>query len=234
MQAAAEPAKRVVVPAAPAGSTAKLSLLAPGEDDGTVRVKLVAKNGSFTPVGAEAVQLEGGKVATVDIGKASPQDAAAVLISSDVPVLASVRITRAAPRRVPDVGYVAASTPIVNGAVIAESRNVSGASAKLYLTAPGKEARATVTTVGAGTPQHQSVVIPAGTTLTLAPSARGSGYAVLVTPVPGTGELYGSWAQFVKAPDGELFTAQPLVDDGATVLMPKVGHDLSAGISRDR
>ena len=236
LQAAGQPAKRVVVPAAPPGSTAILFLLAPGEDDGTVQIKLVAKDGSFTPVGADSVQVQGGKVTSVDVGKASPREAAAVLISSEVPVLAGMRVIRTASRRTPDVAYLAASTPLVNGAVIAESRNGSGASAKLYLTAPGREARATVTTVAAGTPQRQSVVVPAGTTLAMTPRppARGSGYAVLVTPEPGSGELYGSWAQFVKSAEGELFTAQPLVDDRATVLVPRVGHDLSAGISRDR
>jgi hypothetical protein len=236
--AAARPARRVLVPPSPAGTVQRLYLLAPGEDDGTAKVRMIAKDGSFTPVGAETIPLTSGRVASVDISKASRGEPVAVSIDSEVPVVAGMRVIRGAGTGdIPDVAYLAGTAPIVNGAVVPDSRGGSDA-ARLYLTASGREARATVTTMAAtGSPRSEDVTVPADTTVTVtlrSPSPRVTGYAVVVRPAEGSGDLYGSWAQFVAAPDGEMFTGAPLVDNGATVVVPLVGHDLSAGISRTK
>ena len=236
---AAEPARRVLVPPGPGGAGgARLYLLAPGDQDGTAEIRMIGKEGTFTPAGAESVQLTGDRVASVDVGKPARGEPVAIQIDSSVPVVAAVRAARGTAGKTPDLGYLAGTRPLANGAVIADSRTGKGEAARVYLTAPAAEARATVSTVASGEaggePSSVDVVVPAGTTaaLTLKPPAGASTYAVVVTPQDGSGPLYGSWAQFAAAGGGEMFTTLALVDDRATVVVPRVGHDLSAGISR--
>jgi hypothetical protein len=230
----AEASRRAVVPPAPAGGGHVLYLLAPGDDDGTARIKLVGKDGPFTPVGAESVEVIGGELVAVDLEQAARGEPVAVLVDADVPVLAGTRLVRRPPSKLPDVAFLASTGPLVDAAVVADSRAAAAVSATLHLSAPEGAVRAAVTTVQGEDTARREVSLTEGTTLPVVlapPRGRTSeGYSVIVEPLAGSGPLYGSWALSERTSDGELFTARSLVDTQASVAIPRVAHDLSAGI----
>lgn len=90
------PALRSFVPGLPAFGDRRLRLLNPGEEDAIVRVRALAGQGPFTPVGLEAVDVPAGRVVDVDL-TAAGEEAFTIQVDSTVPVVSAVEV-RQTPR----------------------------------------------------------------------------------------------------------------------------------------
>ncbi|MFJ6623506.1 DUF5719 family protein [Kitasatospora sp. NPDC091335] len=231
--ASADPAPTQVLPGLPADTAAaRLVVWAPPEDDADLKIQLSGKNGWFSPAGNESIHVKAGMVAAVDLGKVTRDEVAGLrLTPSDdkhrTPVVAGLRIDRAAANGKTDAAWLAGSDPVGARATVADNR--AGAST-LYLTSSGEAATVRVTASagsGGGTPATKEVQLPAGGTVALpAPEPAGLNgvFALTVETVSG-GPVVAARMLSVPAKDIPMFTVQALRDDRSTVKVPQAGQD---------
>ncbi len=186
--ASAAPSTTVVVPGVLGGSEGRrvLQVASPGDTDAIVDVRIVADDGTFAPESAALIEIPAGSVASVDLAKyLDGSTAAAVLLSSDVPVVAGLRTVLPLGGNRAETTYTAGTLP-VSGAAAFGPVNVDEAhGASLMLTAPSGPAVVAVTVVPpvGGELRTTEVAVPAGTTFRYALPAMPAGSAVVVTVV---------------------------------------------------
>ena len=89
---ATRPAKDVLVPGVASGSGRRvLTIVAPEESTASVDLSLLAPGGTFRPVDLSQLEIKPGTVREIQLDTATNKQAAAVRLTSDVPVTASVR-----------------------------------------------------------------------------------------------------------------------------------------------
>ena len=196
----AAPSTELVIPGVPpSGSAAGLFLAVPGTSSAKVNVLAITPQGHYRPFGSQTVDLPGESASYVALTPGG--SAAALEITSNVPVVAGVLV--------PGSGagaLTAATAPISEQAVVAGNTTGSGLAASVVLSAPAGAARVRLTEIaqaGAGgtgaaaATGSQVVSIQAGHTLVASVTAprgakRGSAFAVVVTPLTGSGPLYAA------------------------------------------
>jgi hypothetical protein len=233
--AADEPATEIVVPGVPMHGERTLQILAPGDTDAIVALRLFGPDGPFSPVGQDVVTVPAGTVAEVPIGDAAGKAAVTVELVSDVPITASVRVVDDPSDAAPELAYTAA-TPALNGPVPA-LLNVrdDGLTTRLLVTTLGElPARAVVRTLKEdGTvAEEQPVDVPGESTVevTVEQVPKSPWTTVVVEPAePGTiavtREIVGSDG------DGALLDLLPLVAPVVTVQVPEVAGQLPTGLA---
>ncbi|MFE7526427.1 DUF5719 family protein [Kitasatospora sp. NPDC057542] len=231
--ASADPSPTQVLPGLPADTaSARLVVWAPPEDDADLKIQLSGKNGWFSPAGNESIHVKAGMVAAVDLGKVTRDEVAGLRLSpSDdkhrTPIVAGLRIDRAAANGKTDAAWLTGSNPVGARATVADNR--AGAST-LYLTSSGEAATVRVTASagsGGGTPATKEVQLPAGGTVALpAPEPAGLNgvFALTVETVSG-GPVVAARMLSLPAKDVPMFTIQALRDDRSTVKVPQAGQD---------
>jgi hypothetical protein len=233
--AAAEPATEIVVPGVPRHGERTLQILAPGDTDAIVSLRLFGPDGPFSPTGQNVLTVPAGTVAEVPIGEAAAKAAVAVELHSDVPVIASVRVVDAPSDAAPELAYTAATAPLAGPAPALLGPTQDELKTRLLVTAIGElPARAVVRTLKAdGTvADEQTVDVPGGSTVEVAvqPVPKNRWTTVVVEPAePGTiavtREIVGS------DDDGALVDLLPLVAPVVTVQVPEVAGELPTGLA---
>ncbi|MCK2221194.1 DUF5719 family protein [Actinomadura sp. ATCC 31491] len=213
--AAAAPATRVVVPGIPGGGGGReLVVAAPGETDATVRVRAVSEDAEYAMRGRESLDVPAGGVVAADVTTGLAASSAALVLTSDVPIVAGFVMTGTGEHQ--DVAFTAGTPSLELGSAVA----ANGAGSRLVLTAvgtaPGKVRVQVVPGKGAAGPALD-VDVPANRTRSVRLTARGD-FAVVVTPV--AGEVYGGRVLEERRKDGLLLTAQPLAPARVWTLLP--------------
>lgn len=230
------PARTAVVPGLLGGpGPRRLLVAAPGPDDATVALRVTSSEGSFVPAAFSAVRVRAGTVVQVELARTLAGHSAAVAVTSDVPVLAGAISGQVDPRTgVGEFAWTGAGSPLRGPALVPDDRVRGPADSVLVLTAPAAAGLVQVTTLGAGRAPSRpiTITVPAGTTIDV-PLHRlavptGS-FAVVVTPLPGSGLVFGARALFELGPRGVLVSALTLVRTGATVALRDVVEDPAAG-----
>lgn len=201
---AALPATEVVVPAIPGGGGRReLLVAAPGDADTTVQIKAVTESSSYAMRGRESIDVPAGSVVPLDVTTGIGGESAALVLTSDAPIVAGVVITGTG--RQPDVAFTAGTPSLDLGSAVA----ANGAGARLVLTAPGEAGKVRVQLVPeeGDPPAPTEVTVPAGRTKSVKLPGKGS-YAVVVTPV--SGRVHGGRVLEERLRSGLLITAQPL------------------------
>lgn len=233
--AAQEPATDLVVPGLPKGDDDRqLLLVVPGSRDATVKLQVVTNGGTYVPEGRETVQVPAGTVLSLDLAAGLSGKAAAVRLTSDVPITAGAFAANEVGIGGSDVAFTTA-TPALDGmAVVADNRTGDGKTSVLLLSAPGRGAQVQISTLtpkgAAG--QSTTVRVPGGRTVQVElaePRGSADGFAVVAAPRAGSGPVYG--ARLLKASGGEMLTILPLVTARTWVTVPDVGDSLSAVIT---
>ncbi|MEW9547075.1 DUF5719 family protein [Nonomuraea sp. NPDC050783] len=215
LPAAAAPATRVVVPGIPGGGGLReLIVAAPGERDAVVKVRAVSEDAEYAMRGRESLDVPAGGVVSADVTTGLAASAAALVLTSDVPVVAGLVMTGTGEHQ--DAAFTAGTPSLELGSAVARN----GAGSRLVLSAvgaaPGKVRVQVVPGEGAAEPPFD-VDVPAGRTREVRLKARGD-FAVVVTPV--AGEVYGSRVLEERLKDGLLLTVQPLAPARAFTLLP--------------
>jgi hypothetical protein len=231
---ATAPATSLVIPGLTvAGSAAKLYVVVPGPTNAQVQVT------AYTPAGA-ANQFPGAGVdasadASTPVALSSLGGSAAGLkLTSNVPIVAGVLV--------PGLGigsFTTAVPPITEQGVVAGNPAASGVTVGLLLTAPGTAAHARISVIGADgsvtTPAaDQSVTVTAAHTLalTVPRPAQGSRqpFAVVITPLPGSGPLYA--ARAVTSGSGglsaPLYALLPVTSAMTSITLPPAENSYTA------
>jgi hypothetical protein len=133
----AAPSTTTVIGAIPSGPGARtLTVVNPGEARASVKVQVMGLQGLFRPTGAETLEIAPESSASVELSQGLGGDAAALELSSDQPVTASVTSSSDVAGQVPDLSVQSATTPWVRNGVSALATTVS-AEAELVLSNPG-------------------------------------------------------------------------------------------------
>lgn len=231
--AAAPPARVVVVPGVSRGSGARiLQLIAPGDLDTRVEVRLLTESGAITPVGLEAIQLTAGEVTQVAIDPVAAGDAVAIELRSDEPIVAGLRVVTGATDQPHDLAYTAGALPLADPTYVSGARGGPGWTSRLILTASAGATTTTLTYVAADTGAvigSTDLTLDAGST-TIAPDLADAPtmYGILVSP-HGPGVM--AVLQLGLLQGGVQFASLvPLVSEALVVDVPRVRQDLSTGL----
>ncbi|GIH72296.1 DUF5719 family protein [Sphaerimonospora thailandensis] len=221
---AAAPSTTVVVPGIPGiAGRRELYVTAPGEEDTVVQVKAVLKDGFYALKNKEDVDVPAGSTATMDLTTGIGGQPAALVLTSDVPIVAGMVITGTG--AVQDVAFTAGAQPIDLGSVVADGRSSRKQTSRLVLSAPFAAGAVQIRILPQkGTvPKPMEVTVPAGRTREVKlkpPAGSGSAFAVVVQPQPGSGPVYGGRVLDESTRDGLLITAQPLALARIWTLVP--------------
>ncbi|MFI6506841.1 DUF5719 family protein [Streptosporangium sp. NPDC050855] len=221
----AAPATRVVVPAIPGGGGKRELLVAsPEEADTLVEIRALTPDGTYALKGRELVEVPAGSVATLDLSTGVGGQPAALLLTSDSPVVAGLVATGTGAR--PDVAFTAGSAPIDLGSVVAENRTGGKTASRLLLTAPETAGSVSVQVV-TGTdeaPEPFQVDISAERTRQVdLPKIKGA-FAVVVQPLPGSGPVHGGRVMEERLKGGTALTVQPLAAARMWALVPPIAE----------
>lgn len=239
---AVPPATRTVVPGVSGGSGPRLlHLVAPGDLDTRVQLRLLTPTGAITPSGLEEIEVPAGTVRAVDLADVTGSEVSAVELTADQPVVAGLRVVGdlSTPQ---EMAYTAGAAPLGGPAVATDVRAGNGWAGQLVLTAAdGGEGRADAAppaTVRLGYVDSETgeevasdlVRVPAGSTVDVAliPDGVPERFTVVVTPMEGV--VYAA-VQLVRSGEpGAGFTILPLAAPQLEVDVPRVRHDLSTGL----
>jgi len=235
LPAAQAPGTRLLVPGLP--STAgirQLFVAVPGVKDANVQVTAVTSRGTYVPTGASGIDLPGGSVAQISLPSLSGIPAA-LKLTSNAPITADVMIPGGGGG---SPGSFTAATPAIEEqGVVADNPSGGGRASALVLSAPHKAARVNVMQVTGGKTarQHAQVVpVAAGKSVLVAlhpvPGApRGTPFAVVITPLAGSGPVYAGRVITGAGRGGALQAMLPVASALINVPLPAVhGAAISA------
>jgi hypothetical protein len=234
LPASATPGTRVVIPGMPPTAGARqLFVTVPGTQAAHITLSAVTSKGSYHPTGGGGLDIPGGSVAQLSLPSLSAIYGA-LEISSTVPVTASL-MTPGGQRGTPGA-FTGATPPLQEQGVLATNVSGGGAVSSLVLSAPWRAARVRITEVGAGGGQGptapgkvavvqahhsllQQLAAPPGT-------RRGSAFAVIVTPLPGSGPVYAGRVVISSGRGGTLQSILPVSSALTVVPLPDVQDEL--------
>lgn len=230
--AAVPPTTHVVVPGVPGHGQRLLRIVAPGETDAIVSMRLLGPNGPFSPVDQDVLTVTAGSVAEVPLDAAG-SDPVAVSLESDEPITAAVRVVDTpSDDGLPDVAYSAAAEPLSGPATALLGRGSGGFTTTIMLSSvTDVGARATVTTLGAdGVAATETPVdIPAGSTVPVVlelPDGVSYVSAIVEPAAPGT--VVAAREIVASDSDGALLDLMPLISPAVEVQVPEVVGELPA------
>jgi hypothetical protein len=195
LPAAQQPSRHLVIPGLPpTAGTRILYLTVPGSNAAQVKVTAVTARGSYVPAGGNGIDLAGDSVVAVRMPSLAGV-AAALRITSNVPVTASVQVPGGA-AGAPGAFSVPAA-PVSEQGIAADNPAGRAGSTSLIISAPGGAATvriATATTATAFASQGGQVVhIPAGHSVMARikpPGRKSASFAAVVIPQSGSGPVY--------------------------------------------
>lgn len=235
---ASAPARRQIVAGVVSGSgERRLLVVAPGDSDAIVKLRLVSESGSFAPAGLDVLEVPAGSVADVDLAPYTDGTETAVALDSDVPVTAGV-LARAtgSTGQLTDFAYTSAGRPLrpdTPGVLPeAEGQRAATTASTLLLAAPHGDATVRLEPVPPATGTPTEVTVDDGSQLSvdLSTISTATSFAVTVTPLRGSGPVYAVRALTETTPDGPLITTEPVPPGRYEVAVPRVVADLSTGL----
>lgn len=230
------PARRMVVAGVPGGAGERhLQIVAPGSSDAIVRVRLISESGAFAPSGLDVIEVRAGTVSDVDLAPFTAGDPVSVELDSDAPVTAGVlaRVT-GADGALGELAYAAGAVALTatGPGVVPEVRASEAVTSTLLLTAPGPEVTVTLTPLPPAAGPGRRLTVAAGSQLPvdLASVGTAATFALLVTPVNGSGPLLAVRQVDEVEARGPFITSSPVLPGRYSVAVPRVVADLSTGL----
>ena len=229
------PGTHLLVPGLPStAGTRQLYIAVPGVKDADVQVTAVTSRGTYVPTGSNGIDLPGGSVAQISLPSLSGIPAA-IKLTASAPIIADVMIAGGGGGS--PGSFTAAAPAIEEQGVVADNPSGAGRASALVLSAPHQAARVNVMQVTGGKParQHARVVaVSAGKSVLVAlrpvPGApRGAPFAVVITPLAGSGPVYAGRVVTGAGAGGALQAMLPVASALITVPLPAVhGADISS------
>ena len=198
----------------------------PGTLDATVGLKVISQAGSFVPSGQNEVVVKAGQTRAVNVTRALDGQSGAIELTSDQPVIGQgMSVMPGGPNKRSDFMWLAATSPLLGPAPVANGRDPDGGQTLLLLTAPVDAAHVVVTTA---TGASRTVGVTAGhsTIVNLGPTiaAKRGPYSFVVTPV-GSAPVYATRVLTFMGAHGALITSEPLVALPHPLVLPPVRQD---------
>jgi hypothetical protein len=230
LPAAQAPSTHLVIPGLPnAAGSRQLYLSVPGVKDATVRVSAVTSRGTYEPTGAGGIDIPGGSAAEVSLPSLAGIPAALTLTAS-APVIATTMIPGGTNGS--QGSFTAAAPAIEEQGVIADNVTGPGRASALILSAPHATARVSVAQISsAGSARRtQTVQVRSGKSVVVALKAlpgtpRGTPFAVVISPLAGSGPVYAGRVISAGGTGGALQALLPVASSLVTVPLPPVRNE---------
>jgi hypothetical protein len=227
LPAAQAPADHLVIPALPRSpGTRQLYMVDPGGSDAAVHLSVAASGGTYEPTGAGAIDIPAGSAGMISLPSLSGISGAAVLTAS-APVIAAMVVPGGQPGG-PGAMTVAAS-PLQEQGVVADAAP-PGDNCTVVLSAPAAAAKVRLVTgvsgltSGGSAHSSQVVSVPAKRTVEVnvaRPSGANQAFAILLTPLPGSGPVYAGRV-LTDGHNGTVLDILPVPSAPTTVRLPAV------------
>lgn len=217
------PATNFVVAGLPSGGGSRqLQIANPGDRDASVALRIMTRSGNFEPAGHQSVVVPAGRTTDVDLSSAIADEPAAIVGTSDQPVIAEARMTAHARTELDDTSWLPAAPPMSAPAGVAANSPPFNQDVYLVLAAPHNAVRVRI---AMPTGQTAVVTAPAGRTaridLRAALHVNNVGALALVPLDPDP--VYAARVLYAKGTHGPLITTEvPLVLPVPIVLPPAV------------
>ena len=229
--ASTAPTSSTVVTGFMPGSTFdRLDLVNPGDSDATVSLRIATPTKNFAPAGHQTVIVQAGHTTSVDLSGAISGEAAAALVSSDVPVTAAGLTAQQPTNGLRELAWLPAQRPLVSAAGVANNVPPFAQKVNLVVTAPQAAARLRISAPGGAT---ATVAVPAGRTVNvdlraaLHAGAGGPG-PLLLSPLDAP--VYVMRTMYATGAHGPLMTASAPVVLPQPVSLPPVVSDPRAAL----
>ncbi len=233
LPATAAPATSQVLPGLPGTPGGReLYVAVPGVSNAQVKVTAITARGSYQPTGGSGIDLPGGSAAGIALPSLGGIPAA-IQVSSGVPVSVSMSVPGGAAGA--PGAFIAAAAPVQEQGVIAGNPASSGGTSALVLSAPQAAAQVSVTELtaaGQGSVAPRTVAVAAGhsvvvTLTTPREAGRSSPFAVVVTPLAGSGPVY---AGRVVTQDGAVRSILAVSSSLTWVPLPAVRNSVTTAL----
>jgi hypothetical protein len=219
------PATGFVVAGLPSGPGSRHLLLAnPGTRDATVGLRVMTRTGNFEPAGRQSIVVPAGRGADVDLSAAVAEEPAAVVGTSDQPIVAEARMTAHERGRFEETAWLPATAPLSGPAGLAASTPPFGQTAYLVLAAPRSAVRVRI---AEPTGPSAVVTVPAGRTLRVdLPVALHVAAVGALALVPlDDGPVYAARVLYAEGSHGPLLTTETPQLLPAPITLPPVVED---------
>lgn len=233
--AATPPSTTVYLPGVLPGFGARvLSMVAPGDDDAIVRIRLLSPIGAFAPSERETVEIPAGTVVSLDMAPVTDEQPVTLELTSDVPIAAGVRQFFGTRSEQNETSYTAGAVPFTGTAAVTGLPVRPSTDTRVFITAPSEDATVQVSLLPysgskkpASATQPITVQIKAGNVqnLRLAPPAGSDWYTAVVTTAPGSGPVLVAHRVLERSSYGDLVTGYPWAPLRTQVGVPTTEQD---------
>ena len=213
-----------------------LSLLVPGSLDANVSVRLVTGGGTLSPPALATLSVPAGKLDQINLAAYASSAPFGVTISSDQPLVASVRTLEGAPGSTQEFSYATGVAPIEGSVVLPYAVSPPGQGTALQLVNPGsRDLGVTIGSAAEGTAGPgpvTRVTVPAGRIVQIrvgGTSASALPMSIQVTGSPTPTELRVGWVFSEQGTNGPLVTGGGVPQTPLEQIAPPVLSDPAVG-----
>ena len=234
---AAAPATRVYVPGIVSGDGARvLSVVAPGEDDAIVNIRLITPEGTFTPTERSRLDVSAGSVVTIDMSPVLDKQPVTLELTSDQPIVAGLRMFFGGQNVQDETAFSAGAQPYNGPSAVSGLPVRAATDVRLSITAPDTAAEVDIVLLpfrggkeAAQPTALRRVKIGAGKLryIKLSPPAGIDWYTAVVTPVEGSGPVIVAHRVREQSRFGDLVTGYPWSPLRTQVVVPTAQQDLA-------
>lgn len=252
------PARVAYVPGVPAAGERTLRLLNPGGDDAVVALRALGEQGTFTPLGLDAVDVPAGQVVDVDLSPVE-EETFAVEVAANVAVASSVLVRQSPGDALPDFA-VAGSAAALDAVAATRVTGADERTTQIVLSAVPEPTRSSTPDASSPSASTQAVLrlvgldgsllgadvvtVARGTTVTAAvdlPDGVSDAWVVVVPTEPDLVLAARQTTATVLVPDALepdterdafWYDLVPLAALPTTVTVPPVLPDVTAGLPR--
>ena len=231
------PSRSFTVTGIPSEQTARhtLLLLAPGQDDAPVRVRVATADGLLSPATVNAVDVPAGQLLAINLDKQAPGIASpyALVIDADHPVVAGVQTNEGGHAKLAEFSWAAGSPEVVGPAVVAPWVYRTGSvSTALQVTAAGSDDVVVRVTTFASTGTQvgqQEYTVEPGRTLQVAPGSISLGPGSALVEIPDGARVVVGTYTVENGAHGPLIAGGPLWQTPVRILQPPAVSDPAVG-----
>jgi hypothetical protein len=232
---AAEPATKVYVPGIVGGDGARvLSVMAPGDNDAVVKVRVMSPDGTFAPADRSTIELPADSVVTLDMSPVLDKQPSTLELTSDVPIVAGMRMFFGGKGVQDETAYTAGAQPFGGPAAVSGLPVRTNTDVRVSITAPDTAAQVDITLLpfrggkdAAQPTTARRVKVGAGKVryIKLNPPAGIPWYTAVVTPVEGSGPVLVAHRVRESSRFGDLVTGYPWHELRTQVVVPTAVQD---------
>ena len=227
---AAAPATKVYVPGVINGGGPRvLSIVAPGENDAQVRIRIIDADGTYTPTDRAEVDVPAGGVVTLDMSPVLKKRPATLELTSNTPIAAGMRMFFGN-----ETAFSAGAQPFDGPAAVSGLPVRSASDVRVSITAPEGAAEVDITLLpfrggkdAAQATQPRRISIGAGKLryIQMNPPSGVTWYTAVVTPVEGSGPILVAHRLREQSRFGDLMTGYPWQPLRTQVVVPTAVQD---------